>query len=275
MGAEGEIAKRVMRGKPLDHIPVIDTHTHLDNSSGWYFVPRATPRQVTRYMDRFGVDHWLTFTLGINSDTGAANQHLFDITRDLRDRFSPLICLHAAFPADWPELLRIGAKHGARGIKLISAYQGVKEEKVDWSPALEFAGHRGWVVLNHNWGNAELLTEYARSFPQTAFIVGHLNGSGTAYRKPVATEANVFQSTCAHFACATGLATEELVKILPVEKILFGSDALDLDLGTGIGPIALADIPEEQKEMILGRNALAMMEWLGWKLPLTLKGDAS
>ena len=143
---------------------------------------------------------------------------------------------------------------------------------MDWSPALEFAKDKGWVVLNHSWGRAKLLTEYARAFPRIAFIVGHLGGDGKGYKEPVEKEANVFQSTCAHFACATGLTTEELVKLLPPEKILFGSDALDLDLGTGIGPIALSNISEEKKEMILGRNALDMMEWLEWDLPITLKG---
>ena len=117
MGAKSEIARRVMQGESLDHIPVIDVHTHLDNSSSWYFVPRAEAGQVVEYMERFGVDHWVTFTLGINSDVMAANQHLFNQTQGLRDRFSPLVCLHAAFPGDWAKLLRKGADQGACGIK--------------------------------------------------------------------------------------------------------------------------------------------------------------
>ncbi|OGV66559.1 MAG: hypothetical protein A3K19_23890 [Lentisphaerae bacterium RIFOXYB12_FULL_65_16] len=259
----GEIAERVLAGRPLDHIPVIDFHTHLAGSADYYYVHRSRPDQMVAYMDRFGVDHFVVFAFSLHSDCGAGNRRLLQSTAGLRGRFSPLVTLHAGFPQDWPELLEEGRAHGARGIKLIAAYQGVNEMSVDWSPALQFARGRGWVVLNHSWGTAERLENFARNFPDVTFIVGHIS---TGFKRLLEEYDNVYQCTCAHFACASDLPTEKLVRTLPPEKILFGSDALDLDLGTAIGPIALADIPERTKELLLGGNALELAKRLGWNL---------
>ena len=77
---------------------------------------------------------------------------------------------------------------------------------------------------------------------------------------------NVYQCTCASFA--GGVSTKDMINSMPIEKIIYGSDALDLDFGTGIGPIAFADITEEEKEMILGRNALNIIDRLGWNIDI-------
>jgi len=66
---------------------------------------------------------------------------------------------------------------------------------------------------------------------------------------------------------ATAFASiEAMVDAMPIGKILGGSDALDLDFGTHIGPIAYADIDEKAKERILGQNAVDMFRHLGQDL---------
>jgi len=61
---------------------------------------------------------------------------------------------------------------------------------------------------------------------------------------------------------------KQMMGALPVEKILYGSDALDLDFATGIGPIALGEFSEKTKEMILGGNAMKLIKKLEWKIDL-------
>jgi predicted TIM-barrel fold metal-dependent hydrolase len=63
------------------------------------------------------------------------------------------------------------------------------------------------------------------------------------------------------------MSIEQMVRKLPLEKLLHGSDALDLDFGTAIGSLAYAAVPEEAKKRILGRNALSLMNKLGWNIP--------
>jgi len=259
-----EIERRARAGQPLDHIPVIDFHTHLARASEWYVVPRGETADVLACMDRFGVDHWITFPIAVASDCASGNRYVYDETAAHRDRFTPLVMLHAAFPQDWEELLYEGHARGARGIKLISAYQGRREADVDWTPALAFARDKGWVALNHSWDRARL-PDYARAFPEVVFIMGH-TFTAAAQREIVTAHDNVFLCTCAHFACELAVNTEELIRLVPPEKIVMGSDAVDLDTGTAIGPIAYADIPEAAKEAILGGTALAIADRLGWDL---------
>lgn len=256
-----EIQARVLAGRPLDHIPVFDVHGHLGVQSDYYPVPRHTPAEIAVHMDRFGVDHLVVFSIGVTTDPAPANRYHYAATRELPARFSALTMLHAGFPQDWESLIEEGGRDGARGIKLISNYQGVKEPTIDWSPALDLIGRRRGVVLNHNWGGPDLLDGYARDFPDVTFIIGH---ASLAYGRVLAERGNVYQCTCAAFAYGFA-SVEQMVDALPVEKILHGSDAIDLDFGTSIGPIAFARIPESDREKILGGNARTLLRRLGWK----------
>jgi len=262
-----KLADRFRQGLPLTGVPVIDIHCHLGASSDYYTIPRSRPGEVVTYMDRFGIDHIITFSIAVSSDAAAANELQYAAVDQYPDRYSALICLHAAFPQVWPALLKEGQRRRARGIKLISQYQSVPEESIDWSPAFDFARDKNWAVLHHYWGSPERLERWAKAYPSLVFIEGHAT---LDYKKLLVKYPNVYQCTCACFVnwmCSF----MDLYKNLPVEKILYGSDALDLDFGTGLGPIVLADIPEHDKEKILGRNALDIARRLKWKLGIKAK----
>lgn len=254
------ILERVRNGDPLDHIPVIDVHTHLGTSSAYYYIPRSTPAEVLGCMDRYGIDQIVTFPITVTSDPGVGNELQYDAADEARGRIMPLTLLHAAFPDDWRSLLERGQERGTRGIKLISQYQGVAESNIDWSPVFDFAREHRWLVLHHSWGSCERLDRWATSYPELAFIIGHAT---TGFTDVVKNCPNVYQCTCAAFVATAFASIEAMVEAMPIEKILGGSDALDLDFGTHIGPIAYADIDENTKERILGQNAVEMFERLG------------
>ena len=68
MTSSDTITQQVAAGQPLS-CPVIDLHTHLGQaSSEHYHLPYGTPAQVIAEMDRFGVDHALTFPISVSSD---------------------------------------------------------------------------------------------------------------------------------------------------------------------------------------------------------------
>ncbi len=270
MKSNGEILKRAMSGQPLDHIPVIDFHGHLGSSSASYHIPRNNPPDVVKYMDRYGVDHMVVFSINVNSDTLASSRYHYEAAKEFPVRFSPLTMLHGKFKDDWVHDLEDGYGKGSKGIKLISQYQNIEEDSIDWAPAFEYAKNKKWVALHHDWGKAERLDRWAKEFPEITFIAGH---SSLLYRKLLEKYDNVYQCTCAclvpAYACFP--SAQELIDNLPPEKILYGSDALDLDLGTGIGPIAFADAPEKLKEDILGGNAIRLMNRLDWNKAVPAK----
>lgn len=258
-----EIANRFSKGLPLDHIPVIDLHAHLGTSSDYYHIPRNTPDQIVSYMDRFGLDHIVTFAICVTTDIRPSNQYQYQAMAKYPQRISALTMFHAQFSRDWPSYLEEADRNGSRGIKLISQYQHAKEEHIDWSPIFDFAKDKKWVALHHWWNSSERLERWARDYPGITFIVGH---AATDFKKIIEKYENVYQCTCACFVPPFFSTMKELVDALPAEKILYGSDALDLDFATGIGPIALGCFPERTKEMILGGNALKLITKLGWKI---------
>ena len=263
-----KISELVLRGLPLQHIPVIDFHCHLGSSSEYEYMPRSSPEQVISCMDRFGVDHIVTFTINVTTDPTPGNDLQCSAAHKYPQRISALTMLHSGFPQDWKSILEQGYKQGSRGIKLISQYQAVEESTVDWSEAFDYAHDKNWVVLHHNWEHPERLEYWAKNFPKLIFIIGH---ASVDYKKLVGKYENVYQCTCASFVSRYFSSIKAMLNSLPVEKILYGSDALDLDFGTGIGPIAFANIPEHQKEQILGANALKLMERLAWNIPIKKK----
>jgi len=261
----GEIAKRFRAGLPLEHIPVIDFHSHLASSSEYYYIPRSSSDNVVKCMDRFGIDHLVTFSLNTTSDQNVGNRVQYKAVEKYPQRFSTLTSLHAQFPQDWLPYLEEGVRCGSRGVKLISQYQHVKEETIDWSPVFEFAKDKKWVILHHWWSSGERLERFARDYPGITFIVGHADIS---FKKIIEKYDNVYQCTCACFVPPFFSTMKQMMGALPVEKILYGSDALDLDFATGIGPIALGEFSEKTKEMILGGNAMKLIKKLEWKIDL-------
>ena len=263
---KSEIADRFKSGLPLDHIPVIDFHTHMGRSSEYYYIPFNSTREVTLYLDRFGVDHIVTFSINVTTDVAPKNNAVYQMHQEIPNRLSPLTAIHAGFPQDWDSILADGHKGGSRGIKILHQYQGVEEIEVDFAPAFEYARDKNWVALAHDWGTPERLEHWAKNFPGVYFIIGH---AATKYKRLVETYDNVYQCTCASFVEGYFSPIIAMVDCMPVEKILHGSDALDLDIATSIGPIAFADISETAKEKILGLNAIELAKRLNRPIPLS------
>jgi predicted TIM-barrel fold metal-dependent hydrolase len=49
-------------------------------------------------------------------------------------------------------------------------------------------------------------------------------------------------------------ACEDVVATIGADRLLFGSDLLDLPIAWGLGPILFARLPAAEKRMILGGN---------------------
>ena len=261
---KSEIAERFKAGLPLDHIPVIDFHTHMGRSSEYYYIPFNSPEDVISYLDGFGIDHIVTFCINVTTDVAPKNNSVYDMHKKCSGRLSPLTAIHAGFPQDWVSILDKGYQSGSRGIKILHQYQGVEEE-TDFSSAFEYASDKNWVALAHDWGKPERLEHWAKTFPKVFFIIGH---AAIKYKKIVDSYENVYQCTCASFVEGYFSPIKDMVDCMPIEKIIHGSDALDLDIATSIGPIAFADISEKAREKILGLNAINLCKRLNRPIPL-------
>jgi predicted TIM-barrel fold metal-dependent hydrolase len=242
------LASCIYRGAALQGELVIDAHTHLGVFKD-YFIPKADAQDLVAYMDRFGISKACTFAFaGVNSDFRYGNDLVAQACRDYPSRFIGYVTLNANYPEELVEELERGERLGLQGIKLITAYQGHPEETERFYPVYEWANARRKIILSHQWGRPEYLSELARRYPQVSFHIGHLN---FAYAPVVRRHDSVFTTTT--FVPWPG-AIERAVREFGAEKLLFGSDFPDLDASLNLGPLLTAEISDEAKRLILGRN---------------------
>jgi predicted TIM-barrel fold metal-dependent hydrolase len=101
--------------------------------------------------------------------------------------------------------------------------------------------------------------DFARAYPRVDMILAHLGGVTYSRRPESHVEAieaakalaNVFLDT------STVLETrylERAVREVPIEKIIFGSDAPDCDCRLEIFKVRMLKLPRHQEEMVLGGN---------------------
>jgi predicted TIM-barrel fold metal-dependent hydrolase len=141
-----------------------------------------------------------------------------------------------------------------RGVKLIPHYQGYPEEGPLVDVPCRYADQHGLLILNHSWGSAEQMERLCATYPRACFIAGH---STTAYVEVARRHPNLFICTCPFHNWGQ---TEEFVELYGAERIMFGSDLLDLPIAWGMGQIMYARIPEEAKRKILGENLRGLLE---------------
>jgi predicted TIM-barrel fold metal-dependent hydrolase len=67
---------------------------------------------------------------------------------------------------------------------------------------------------------------------------------------------NIFIDTC--LTTGRHLQIEHVVRTVGAERVLFATDATFNSLVAGFSKVAFADLPEEEKKMIFGRNAGAV-----------------
>ncbi|MHA1832765.1 MAG: amidohydrolase family protein [Candidatus Baldrarchaeia archaeon] len=246
---EDKFLKLAKAGLPIEDELVIDAHTHLGGYFNLYHIPFGDVKGVIEELDRLGIDKICTFSFaGVNSDFTLGNDLVAKAVKEYPDRIIGYTTLNANYPHEWiPELERC-RKLGLKGIKIICEYQGTTTEKTDFSPVYRYANDNHMIIINHYWGSPQFLDSLAEKYPNACFMIGHYSIN---YAEVLSKRKNVYQCTCAALMFGD---IEKLLKVVNVDKIVYGSDLTDLDGPFGLAPILYAKISEEDKRKILGQN---------------------
>jgi len=227
-----------------------DCHGHLGGLAAHYHVPDGDLDPVFRQMDRLGVQRTCVFSfVGVTCDEQFGNDLVAEAVRRHGDRFVGFTLLnpHRGREAMLRELDR-GAKLGLRGIKLIPHYQCYPNDGPLIDVACQWAHERRQIILNHGWGPAANLERLVTTYPDACYVTGHTT---TAYADLMRRVRNLYVCSCPLLGPRE---CERVAAAIGAERLLFGSDLLDLPIAWGLGPILFARIPVEQKRMILGGN---------------------
>ena len=256
------IYETVLNGRPL-RVPFIDVHGHF---GPWpeTVIPHAMDRgRVIAEMDRYGCDMvWMTASNpGYTGDLAQKNDFVFDFADEYPDRIIPYCVLSAHTPArNVDELQRCLARGRCIGVKMHRYRQPDYTVRSDFlQPVLELLAEHKLVYMNHAFPNLADLEWALQRYPDVTFMEGHFSPAfnDLAIRYP-----NFKDCTCA--AMLYDEVGREVRRTVRSDTLLAGSDFSLFHLGFGIGMVAYADIPEEAKEEILGRNAITLLERTRW-----------
>lgn len=135
-------------------------------------------------------------------------------------------------------------------------------------PIVERAISMNVPILQHTWlktsGNEPGestpfdLVELAKRHPQAQFICGHTGGNWELGIRAIRETRNI----CADIAGSdpTSGYTEMAVRELGAERVLYGSDVGGRTFASQIAKVLGADIPDSDKELILGGNLRRLLQ---------------
>ncbi len=242
---------------PLAGEEFYDCHGHIGVATQRHIVKDPAP-DLIREMDRMGVRACCLFQWFGHGDMPAANDIVIDAVKKFPGRIVGFTALNPHHgEAEYRAELERGLLNGLRGIKLLDAIRGYPQDGPLVEIACRFANEHKLLILNHYWGPSNLLKRHLEACPDACFITGHSDDSlGELARQ----YPNLYICSCPFHGWGQ---TERYVKIYGADKILFGSDILDLSVGWGMGPIFYAQISEAEKRLILGGNLKRLLEKYG------------
>ena len=242
-------------GARLADYDVVDFHGHL----GWWFfgIPDYSPDAIVASMDRLGVKRIFVSSMecmGARADLG--NDEVLAAMRAFPRRFLGYAVVWPSSPEAVQAEVEKRLSQGFSGIKLHNG-NGFEYSHPNNAPALEIAHERRLPLLLHTFGEKKVLAEIpalAKLYKGANILLAHSGVSNIAeYVRLANDHENVYLDLCASM-CGYGVV-EKLVESAPVEKIVWGSDTLFLNMPHQIGKILGADVPEAAKKKILSTNA--------------------
>ena len=239
------------------------------------------PEELLQAMDEAGVEAAvvLGFPWRQERHFRRHNEVLLEAMRRWPRRLLGFCAAHPLFPGALREVERCLAA-GARGVGELAFYLKDRGEGLTslLAPVAELCQHYGVPLMLHATDRAgpeypgRSLTPLAaiyraiKAMPETTWILAHWGGRLPFYGllKKEAAEAfkNVYFDTAASPYIYRPLIYRVVAEMVGPEKILFGSDYPLLPVSRYLQEMAEAQLSEDVKELILGKN---LAQLLGWK----------
>lgn len=257
--------EKVLSGKPLDGIKLHDCHNHMGRWKAFYVPGDGTPDQMIANMDRAGIDTvFVTAHGSIGPDFIYGNDMVRDACEQYPDRIWGYVTVNPNYEDGlMPEVLRCLEHPGFCGIKVHADCHGCAIENPAYDSVYEYADEHKMIVLSHVWGAGQVaqIDRLATRFPNIRWIMGHSGADVPGISLAIDLmnkHPNVYGDTALSTALEGNI--EWLVREADPKKILFGTDMPFYSPMFTVGRIAMADISDEIKTDIFGRNLIRLME---------------
>lgn len=254
-------------GKPVT-VPVIDAHTHILEYfyNGWYQSDTSLDN-VLLLMAKLGIDCIVTAPHSlIIGDINMANEAALEAAEQHPDR---IYCYIAVRPQQGLDSIKhILNKYSKNkhfiGLKFLAGYHGpLACPEYDYS--LDFAAEASCPVLCHTWANYPSIEEVERAVrtrPGLKLIMAHQGGGSvectdrlTALMKNYP---NLFMEICGSFR--NQYSMEDFVEMAGEDRVIYGSDLINLDPRFDFGRVVFSTISDEIKKKILAWNFISLLK---------------
>ncbi len=264
------IRQEAFRGLPIS-CPVIDAHTHISTShfDGWHQkYDRISTADILEDLARLGIDCIVTAPHPLLQERMMeANEMAANAAKEFPGKVYGYI---SVVPGCGMDAVKAQiAKHSKNpaflGLKFLSGshYHG-KMELPEYQYAMDFADEVGCPVLCHEYANVPALEEFTDALQNRhnmKLIIAHQGGGFAKYTRrtaPVIRDyENAYLEICG--SMDNQLPMEAMVELMGEDKVIFGTDAINLDPKYEIGKVALSPLSDDVKKKIFATNYLRLL----------------
>jgi len=242
---------------------VIDIHAHLGASwIGQTDFTDFTPADLVAGYDRFGVEKACVSSWQILYEPKQGNVEICQAVQQFPDRLMGFCVVSPRQPGALEEVENCTTKQGMKGIKLHPSQGKWKADSRLVDPIIDFAQSKRIPVLMHTWSDDHShptrVGNLAKRFPRATIIMAHMSADAWLEAIEVAADHDaLLLDTAVHYNQYQVLKTA--VEKLGSERILFGSDFPEMNLGAELAKIVYAQISDRDKKRILGENAAELL----------------
>ena len=252
---------------PVDlGVEIIDAHAHI-GQYGQFYNGDGSAEAMIASAELLGVSRMAASAcLAISGDVRLGNRIVYEALARFPGRFLGYVTVNPQYPEEIPALLEEGFARGAVGVKLHPATHAAPVDCDGYRAAWEEVNRRGAALVTHTWGmegdsSVERTARMATSFPDARVIFGHTGGLDAEMIEKaieiIRDTPNAYADTCAS-AHPWGMV-EKCVEAGLGRRLLYGSDVPFLDAAPSLGRVVYAEISDEEKRDILGRNMLRVL----------------
>lgn len=271
---DGRILSRARRGQPLDHIPVIDPHTHVLHDglmgAGYVAIPYGDVEHMIRRNRRLGIDRFCCSSwIGIWIDYRQGNELIHDLVQRYPNDVIGYATIDPKKSDDVEADVRLCHElYGFPGLKPYNPRVGLPYDSPHYEAWYRKGNEMGSFVKLHQTeiGDAFLdqIADVAGRYPNMNYLLAHSGWTWDVARSRVnlaRERPNVYLDVT--FTSVLHGVIEYFVDEGLSDKVLFCSDAPMRDAIPQLGWVVYSRISEEDKEKILGGNMLRVLEHAG------------
>ena len=263
------IREQAFAGLPIS-CPVIDAHTHICpyHMSGWHQkYDRTDTSLILEDLAQLGIDCIVTAPHPLLQERmEEANKIAADMAAKHLGKVYGYISIvpTCGMDAVKKELEAYRDNPAFLGLKFLTGYHGDLLQP-EYEYAMDFADEMGCPVLCHEYDNIPDRKEFVQALKtrhNMKLVIAHQGGgfaSDTRACAPIIRDhENAYMEICGSLDNA--LPLEAIVEMVGEDKVIFGTDAINVDPKYELGKVAFAPLRDEVKKKIFADNYLGLLD---------------